>query len=475
MILHPTLLLLFACASKVNFCTATPPFLVTVHDVQSTFSFTHSLPHTSLDRHLSRTALIPTAFPNCYKGDSQRRDLEIGLIIDTSMYVHLGKSISSTLTFVRELISVASFTFSRQFNIGFILKELIIENATNSLNGPNLNCNKNTYIGNMQQFLNDKGGSLGLWHAITSCFGSAGIAYKGVICNPLYNVGYSSFSPLKQGFVTFLHELGHNFGGDHTFEEGQGNTGGLLDYGNGTLDNIYMFNMKYRRRDMCSHLDTVVSCPNFIALHDKCGNGEIDLSEQCECFNGSKSCQGCHKCILSNPYDDCGKDFFTGKVDDMLNSSLGVPHHPYCCSTSNTFTKLNHCENGNCLNGRCINLCERMGRIYCGSKHSGCTQKCIIKNRICSNTFYRFISGKKTPLNFMPDGSGCNTDGVCNNGKCIQNTQNNPTIYSSPTRQPMSPYPTSYQTPYPTSYQTPYPTSYQTPYPTSSYPTPYPT
>lgn len=50
-------------------------------------------------------------------------------------------------------------------------------------------------------------------------------------------------------WITFAHEVGHNFGGarksrvgpllclagEHSFELGQGKTGGIMDYGNGQL------------------------------------------------------------------------------------------------------------------------------------------------------------------------------------------------------------------------------------------------
>merc|ERR1712232_285592 len=56
----------------------------------------------------------------------------------------------------------------------------------------------------------------------------------------------------------FAHELGHNFGGAHSFEEGQMWTGGIMDYGSGKLGGYYQFNTKYRKKQMCNALNRVV-------------------------------------------------------------------------------------------------------------------------------------------------------------------------------------------------------------------------
>lgn len=55
--------------------------------------------------------------------------------------------------------------------------------------------------------------------------------------------------------MTFAHELGHNLNGLHSFEEGQGRTGGIMDYGDGKLNGHYQFNSKYRKQAMCDKLN----------------------------------------------------------------------------------------------------------------------------------------------------------------------------------------------------------------------------
>jgi len=56
----------------------------------------------------------------------------------------------------------------------------------------------------------------------------------------------------ESNWQTFAHELGHQLGAGHSFEEGTGNTGGIMDYGDGKLNGIYQFHTKYRKEQMCA-------------------------------------------------------------------------------------------------------------------------------------------------------------------------------------------------------------------------------
>jgi len=109
-------------------------------------------------------------------------------------------------------------------------------------------------------------------HLLTGCgtgSGVVGLAYVGSICSASRNTGVNQLHN-DMSWVIFAHELGHNFGGDHSFEEGQGRTGGIMDYGDGKLNGEYQFNTRYRKGEMCSVMNSVAGrCQGKFAA----GNG----------------------------------------------------------------------------------------------------------------------------------------------------------------------------------------------------------
>merc|ERR1712151_30760 len=58
-----------------------------------------------------------------------------------------------------------------------------------------------------------------------------------------------------------------NLAGQHSFEKGQGITGGIMDYGDGKLSGIYQFNTRYRKAEMCAELNSKKPvCGNLFAV-----------------------------------------------------------------------------------------------------------------------------------------------------------------------------------------------------------------
>merc|ERR1712187_324011 len=100
----------------------------------------------------------------------------------------------------------------------------------------------------------------GAVHLLTGCgegHGVIGLAHADSICSGS-NTGVNQLHN-SMSWLTFAHELGHNFGGDHSFEEGQGKTGGIMDYGDGRLNGEYQFNTRYRKDQMCRTMNGVVN------------------------------------------------------------------------------------------------------------------------------------------------------------------------------------------------------------------------
>merc|ERR1712154_667903 len=143
--------------------------------------------------------------------------------------------------------------------------------------GDNIGCTKD--IGTqLLQFQNwDRPSSMALWHLFDGLWTgtppreTAGLATTGAICvgrcninginRKSCNAGVSYYTSEKGEditFLTFAHEVGHNLGASHSFEEGQGSTGGIMDYdtGNGILiDGVLKFNENYNRKtEICTHL-----------------------------------------------------------------------------------------------------------------------------------------------------------------------------------------------------------------------------
>jgi len=107
---------------------------------------------------------------------------------------------------------------------------------------------------------------VGLWHLMTDCFpppGVIGVAYLNALCSPRVGTGLSS-SGTTSTWTIVAHELGHNFGGEHSFELGQGNTGGIMDYGRRQKElmaNVWQFNSRFREAEICQQLTRTMANP----------------------------------------------------------------------------------------------------------------------------------------------------------------------------------------------------------------------
>jgi len=117
----------------------------------------------------------------------------------------------------------------------------------------------------------------GLWHLMTNCFpppGVIGVAYLNAICSPRVGAGLSS-SGTGATWTIVAHELGHNFGAEHSFELGQQRTGGIMDYGRRQKEltgNIWQFNSRFREAQVCQHMRRTQANPGTGAQGTCWGN-----------------------------------------------------------------------------------------------------------------------------------------------------------------------------------------------------------
>jgi hypothetical protein len=404
-------------------------------------------------------------YPNCYLNDHQPRILDIGVIVDTEIGLDHNNNQVSLRHSAEKSMHAVKFAMYKQLNIIINLKEVRVHH---------LECDKSY---NMIETLrgvvgnNTPNGGISHWHLLTKCLTpGSGIGYLATLCKTNnYNVAISAYS--SKDWRVFGHELGHAIGAYHSFEEGKKKTGGIMDYGiNGTTKNgMYQFNIKYRRDEICNHIDESQSkCLELGAMRlldnsGSCGNTIIDSTEECECKDFSKSCDGCENCVKTKT---CGDSFITSNIAT----------HPLCCS-SGEFTIGNDCDTGTCSDGMCLDHCKntRESLDYCGIINN-----CVHKCRSVFGCYDLFIGDQ---IGVARYGTKClreiGVNGICDGGVCVQDLTgiptNDPTTYTTqfPTNTPTN-YPTQFPSRYPTDYPTIKPTGYPTQFPTNT-PTGYPT
>jgi len=216
-------------------------------------------------------------FPGCYKDDDKLHDMAVGFAIPP--YVFRGGANNRYPTVEKakarweEILAKATYVYEKQMNFRLKLGDVKVAMQ----GGPKwalTRCRNDGWDG-VQDMINAVKESViagelpfqASWHGFVNCFGEYGVmglGYVGTACKHRQgvNTGSDKFhSPAS--WITYTHELGHNFAGKHTFELGQGKTGGIMDYGDGKLDGVYQFNTRFRRQEMCKFFRDIETCKSF--------------------------------------------------------------------------------------------------------------------------------------------------------------------------------------------------------------------
>jgi len=201
-------------------------------------------------------------WPGCYAGDKDQHEFIMGFAADKAAVDKEGSQ-SALKSKLDSIVNEASFVYEKQMNIKLKLDYLKMATSNADFgscpNGNEMSNKLNEVKGKVSSGALASRAAVHLWTGCGAKWGVVGLAYVGTICGGSYATGSNKIHGGNSPWLTFAHELGHNFRGKHSFEDGQGKTGGIMDYGDGKLNGHYQFNTKYRKTQVCGKLNSVVN------------------------------------------------------------------------------------------------------------------------------------------------------------------------------------------------------------------------
>jgi len=231
----------------------------------------------------SRRRRLVNEFENCWPNQANEiKVVQIGYVADPDFVIAAankraqegGNNYDKMVAEVNSINAQMNLVYRAQFRVEFKLEDILDQTQFTAQNGFALGCGIygegagkrgiDTYLETFQRWRQaNKPTTYGEWQLLTDCFpppGTIGIAYVRAVCTN-YGVGVNTFtnSGTSQTWLTVAHEVGHNVGMSHSFEEGQGRTGGIMDYGDGKIGGQYQFNEKYRFNDICGTLQATMA------------------------------------------------------------------------------------------------------------------------------------------------------------------------------------------------------------------------
>eukprot|EP00808_Paulinella_micropora_P015551 g8162.t1 len=323
---------------------------------------------------------------------------------------------------IQSILLNANQIYITQLNIVLSLDEAVVYTATG---GPTWNM-KPSCTGDISAHLDaavswretNRANSQATWAIMTNCWpppGTVGLAYIAVLCQKRYGASVSSYH--SSGWTTFAHELGHNFGARHTFQEGQGTTGGIMDYGDGKLNGEYQFNSKYNELEVCTHVKSSLTCTSSSCITNSkcwqdyvqiCGNGILETPEECDDGN------------LNGGANSCCTTLCVRKAGAVCSGGE-------CCDSCQAKPATVSCMSGTGFcgaDGKCVTdipKCAIFAAPFCGVDASKpCRLRCQISTT-CSDLSQYTVNGQPIDTN-VPDGSAClvnNVRGTCQSGNCV--------------------------------------------------------
>jgi len=359
-------------------------------------------------RRLRRLQNISLVDIECYPGikNSSINNLQIGVMVGhTLFHKQFKQDVTRTLKWIELQVKRANIIFISQFNLKIMIKHVVFPNSQDGWT--NYNCKDNSrmaYLRLMSEIRYRSPSPQALWHLFDDCDDGTykhpiGIATINGLCE---GFGRSTSLTYLRSFTwkTFAHEIGHNIGARHSFENGTTITGGIMDYGNGLYNGKYMFH-KYRHQEICKKLKKSMNDPECSKYFST--DPVVPKSQKTQCINKNGT-------------------FKTTR--DMCLSANGM----------------GYCSHGVCLTTQCTEF----GTNFCGvRKDNPCRIQCIV-NGVCNpmigwNTKYGKVNILDDESTCVPSGDrGEATRGVCRKGYCVVKQTTKPS--AAPTKTP-SPIP----------------------------------
>eukprot|EP00736_Rhodelphis_marinus_P001090 Rmarinus@m.12872 len=356
--------------------------------------------HTESRRNLlmsNERSLLVERWNDCFYDGAIEREMTVGMAGDAGFYRYTGSSQSASVTLMEEYLADSNIIYYNQVGIFLRMGQVELYTSDGGVNW-NTPCpdSINTQLDNFRDWSKPSGDE-GLWHLMTNCWpppGTVGLAWVGTLCSKSYGTGVSSVT--GDTWTVVAHEIGHNYGAGHSFEEGQGSTGGIMDYGDGKLDGEYQFNSKYRKTEVCAEINSALQSSSncFRSYNPVCGNGVMEDGEECD--DTSSCCNS--DCTLASGAQCSGDgECCTNCLFEPSSTNCGVDNMKYC-------------NNGLCTSSEICYWTD----AYCGTKADNA---CQVECRSSGTCYDAALFGLD---NRVPDGTACSQSpyGTCNNGVC---------------------------------------------------------